>query len=70
MTRAHVGLLAVAFIVAGLAVGAGIFLLRPVTPTAAAGAPRFIDETNVSGVTHRYDGSATFQVGGGVAVFD
>jgi hypothetical protein len=70
VTRARLGLLAGALIVAGLAVGAGIFLLRPATPMAAAGAPRFIDETNVSGVTHRYDGSETFQVGGGVAVFD
>jgi hypothetical protein len=48
---------------------AGALLLRPGAP-AAAGAPRFIDETAESGLAHRFDGPDTFQVGGGVAVFD
>jgi hypothetical protein len=42
----------------------------PVTPTAALGPPRFVDETNVSGIDHVYTGDSTFSVGGGVAVFD
>lgn len=45
-------------------------LVRPANPTEAAGAPHFVDETVAAGLTHRYDGSDTFQVGGGVAVFD
>ena len=49
---------------------AGLLLLRPATPTAADGPPLFVDETAASGLVHRYDGADTFQVGGGVAVFD
>lgn len=55
---------------AAVLVAAGIVVLRPVTPTAAGGPPLFIDETEASGLVHRYDGPDTFQVGGGVAVFD
>jgi hypothetical protein len=51
-------------------VGVAVFLLRPAAPTAAAGPPRFVDETAASGVSQRYDGSDLYQVGGGVAVFD
>ncbi len=53
-----------------IAVGAGVVLLRPATPTIAAGAPLFIDETASSGLAHRFAGPDLFQVGGGVAVFD
>jgi hypothetical protein len=46
--------------------------LRPaqVTPTVAAAAPRFVDDTVVAGLTHTYDGTFPLVVGGGVAVFD
>ena len=52
-----------------IAVGAAVFLLRPAAAT-AAGPPLFVDETAASGLSHRYDGPDTYQVGGGVAVFD
>ena len=38
----------------------------PADPTA----PRFIEETAVAGIDHRYDGDFEFFVGGGVAAFD
>ena len=40
------------------------------TPTAALGAPRFVDETATSGIDHVYDGDVTAFTGGGVAVLD
>jgi len=40
------------------------------TPTVALGAPRFVEETASSGLDHVYEGGTTFDVGGGVAVFD
>jgi hypothetical protein len=52
-----------------LAVSVVVFLLRPPALT-AAGPPLFIDETAASGVSQRYDGPDTYQVGGGLAVFD
>ena len=52
-----------------LAIGVVFFLLRPPAP-AAAGPPLFVDETATSGISQRYDGPDTYQVGGGVAVFD
>jgi hypothetical protein len=62
---------AVALLVGGAIVaGAGLLLLRPATPTTAAGPPRFVDDTAASGLAQRYGGSDLFQVGGGVAVFD
>src|SRR6187397_2253444 len=33
-------------------------------------APHFVDDTNASGIAHRYDGEFQFFVGGGVAAFD
>ncbi len=59
VTVVAVGGLAVAVAVA--AGGAG-----PDTPIA----PRFIEETAVAGIDHRYDGDFEFFVGGGVAAFD
>ena len=59
VTAVAVGGLAVAVAVA--AGGAG-----PADPTA----PRFIEETAVAGIDHRYDGDFEFFVGGGVAAFD
>ncbi|MBM3696256.1 MAG: CRTAC1 family protein [Actinobacteria bacterium] len=39
-------------------------------PPAALGAPRLVEETATSGISHVYDGEFQFFVGGGVAVFD
>ena len=39
-------------------------------PEGAAPAPRFVDDTSVSGVDHSYTGGFDHFVGGGVAVFD
>ncbi|TMB55001.1 MAG: CRTAC1 family protein, partial [Chloroflexi bacterium] len=47
-----------------------MLLLRPATPTVAAGPPHFVDETEASGISVRYGDPDLFQVGGGVAVFD
>jgi hypothetical protein len=66
--RLRIGV-ALLIVAVGATVG-GALILRPATPTEAAGPPRFVDETMASGLVHRYDGSDTFQVGGGVAVFD
>src|SRR5438093_2428808 len=39
-------------------------------PSAALGAPRFVDETAAAGIGHVYRGGFEHAVGGGVAVFD
>ena len=56
-------------VIGALAVGVVVLLFRPPAPT-AVGPPRFVDETAASGLSQRYDGPDTYQVGGGVAVFD
>jgi hypothetical protein len=71
--RRRNALLGVVVVVALVAVAvAGILLTSPraTTPTAALGAPRFIDETAAAGLDHTYDGGPTFAVGGGIATFD
>ena len=64
---------------AGVIVGGGITailvvaavgIFTPDPPADASGAPRFVDETQGSGIAHIYDGGFTYFVGGGVAVFD
>jgi hypothetical protein len=40
------------------------------TPTTAAGAPHFVEETSTAGLSQTYGGDASFDIGGGVAVFD
>jgi enediyne biosynthesis protein E4 len=45
-------------------------LVRGDTPAAASGPPRFVEETDASGITHSYDGGFQHFVGGGIAVFD
>ena len=46
-------------------------LVKPIPPApVAAGPPLFVDETATSGVSQRYDGPDSYQVGGGIAVFD
>jgi hypothetical protein len=64
-----------AFVAAvGIAVGGLTFALTTGTdseePPAAAPAPRFVDETPISGVDHAYTGDFDYFVGGGVAAFD
>jgi hypothetical protein len=43
---------------------------RPEESTAAAPAPRFVDDTADAGIDHAYTGGFDYFVGGGVAVFD
>jgi enediyne biosynthesis protein E4 len=45
-------------------------IARTATPAPVGVAPRFVDDTAASGITHRYDGDFAFFVGGGVAAFD
>ncbi|HJT63200.1 MAG TPA: CRTAC1 family protein, partial [Candidatus Limnocylindria bacterium] len=44
--------------------------LRPAGLATALPAPRFVEEAEVAGIDHRYDGEFDFFVGGGVAAFD
>lgn len=61
-------------IVGGLVTGAIVVgaadLIGGESPKEASGVPRFVEESETSGVTHVYDGEFLFFVGGGVAVFD
>ena len=57
-------------LVALLVVGVAVTQMGTSTPVNALGAPRFVDETATSGLDHVYGGGTTFDVGGGVAVFD
>ncbi len=73
MSRRAVGLVGGILVVALVVIGAvGFALLQGggTTPTAALGAPRFVDETAAAGIDQVYDGGPTFAVGGGVATFD
>ncbi len=70
MTPRRLAAVAIAAVVLVAAITAGSLLQRPSTPTVAAGPPTFVAETAASGLSHRYDGDVTFQVGGGVAIFD
>lgn len=65
LTGAAVG----ALIAAGLVLAAAD-MIRGDAPTEAAGPPRFVEETETSGVDQIYDGDFEHFVGGGVAVFD
>ena len=66
-----------AWLGAGAAAGAvitlglvlAVMLLRS-DDAAAMGPPQFVEEAEVAGITHVYDGGFPFFVGGGVAVFD
>lgn len=53
-------------------VGAAVATLgiRRADPAGALVAPRFVEETGSSGLVHTFGGDDTFDVGGGVAVFD
>ncbi len=66
---------AAAVVVVGLVVVAGaalgpLGLASAITGGGAPEAPRFIEETASAGIGHTYGGDDTFDVGGGVAVFD
>ena len=63
-------MLAVVVVTVGTVGAAAWRVLGPAMPAAAAGPPRFVDETAASGLSMRNDGSSDFQVGGGVAVLD
>src|SRR5262249_10870700 len=55
----------------GAAVGSVIVVIPACGSGASArAAPRFVDDTSVSGVDHRYTGGFEYFVGGGVAAFD
>jgi hypothetical protein len=59
-------------VVIGLGIG-GFFLLNRsenTEPSQALGAPRFVDETERSGVQHSYSGGSQYFEGGGVGAFD
>ncbi|MCU0281192.1 MAG: CRTAC1 family protein [Acidimicrobiia bacterium] len=58
-----------ALVTFGLVLGARALWGEEEPPT-ALGAPRLVEETAASGVSHVYDGDFQFFVGGGVAVFD
>jgi hypothetical protein len=47
-----------------------LIVLDPLSPGSGGAVPHFVDATTSSGVVHRFEGPDTFQVGGGVAVFD
>ncbi len=73
MTRRAGGLLAGALVLGLVLVGGAAFLAfmtRPVAPTTALAAPRFLDETTAAGIDHTYEGGFAYALGGGVAVFD
>jgi hypothetical protein len=65
--------LGVAFVVLLAAVAVAAWVLfggGSSAPTAALGAPRFVDEAASSGLAHTYDGDSRFFVGGGLGVLD
>jgi enediyne biosynthesis protein E4 len=67
--RVALALIALGAILGITAFGTGVVRFGAAEP-AAAGPPRFVDETVAAGVVQRYDGPDLYQVGGGVAVFD
>ena len=73
MMRRRTALIAIAAVAAlSAAVAASVATggLSRRAPSAAFGAPRFVDETESAGIAHVYDGGFAYAVGGGVAVFD
>ncbi len=63
------GLVVLAAVVAAVALGA-VRSVNQDTPSAAAPAPRFVEEAAAAGLDHVYDGEFSYFVGGGVAAFD
>jgi enediyne biosynthesis protein E4 len=64
------GFVAVVIVVVVGLVGFGLVWPGRGASSVALPPPRFVDETAAAGVDQTYDGSSTFAVGGGVAVFD
>jgi len=64
------GFVAVAVLVAVGIVGYRVVDQSGSTAATAAAAPHFVDVTTSSGLAHTYNGSAAYDVGGGVAAFD
>ena len=56
-------------VLAGL-FASGVVRLGPTPPTTALGAPSYVEETTTAGIEQTYDGSETYDVGGGLAVLD
>ena len=56
-------------VIVGAALGP-LGLASAITGGGAPVAPRFVEETATAGIAHTYGGDDTFDVGGGVAVFD
>jgi enediyne biosynthesis protein E4 len=56
----------------GALAAAAVLRVGPFAPSLATSgpAPRFVDETQASGLVHTYDGDLSNAVGGGLAVFD
>ncbi len=60
----------------GAVAAVGVLLLTLVwvrargSSAGAAGTPHFVDEAVAAGIDHRYQGDASYYVGGGVAAFD
>jgi hypothetical protein len=73
VSRRAIAVLGVAVVVVLVGVGAAVVVLAQgggATPKEALGPPLFVEETASSGLDHTYEGGTTFDVGGGVAVFD
>jgi len=60
----------IAVVIAGVAAAGGYAFLRLSSGGGSAAVPHFVDETASAGIAQTYDGDATFDTGGGVAVFD
>jgi hypothetical protein len=63
------GLVAIVAVVAIVAAAGGYAFVQ-MQSGGTAGPPSFVDETASAGIAQTYDGGATFDTGGGVAVFD
>ena len=71
MTRATRLVVALVAVLAAAGIGAALLrAITPAAPTAALGAPTFVEEAAAAGLVHRYDGEFNFVVGGGVAALD
>ncbi len=71
MSRRRTLLVAVGIVVVVVA-GAALAVSRlgGSTPTAALGAPHFVEEAAAAGIDHTYGGDFVWATGGGVAAFD
>ena len=56
--------------VAAIVVAAGGYAFLRLQSGGGDGTPHFVEETTSAGIAQKYDGAATFDTGGGVAVFD